>query len=332
MHGKRYPKIQIRSKNEFAKHINGARFPFGKALSLVGDVRRKYDVYWKDNISQSNPDKGKYVRSAKGTPLGQLLDRANKYVLAPHDKLLPEFIFGGVNGLNHKAAVQHLLGHKRKRTLLKLDVNTFFEQVEHRRVYHLFRDKCGCSDKGSKMLANLCCVPQGPKDKPAKRKTLARGFATSSRLAVWCNLDAFIRLERVVNKRLRGKDPKIAVYVDDIGITASNVTVEEMLALKKELICVLTKDHNQSLPLNNAKTRVVTHTGETYDESGAYMGRWQFEHLGIVMKRNSLTVGTKTRKHLDRTTARLKKHPQDASTLKQKRDALRRYKAYIEAD
>ena len=163
MRRRRYPKLKIQSKNELAKHIDGARFPYEKALSLINNVQTNFDAYWKDHPTQSKPDKRKWVRNAAGTPLGRLLDLINVKVLTPADSLLPNFIFGGIGGLNHKAAVLHLLGNKRKRILLKLDITRFFEQIRYERVYHFFRDKCKCSDKGAKILADLCCVRHGSK-------------------------------------------------------------------------------------------------------------------------------------------------------------------------
>ncbi len=332
MRRRRYPKIHIQSKNELAKHIDSARLPYEKALSLINDVQTNFDTYWKDHPTQSKPDKRKWVRNAAGTPLARLLDLINAKVLTPADLLLPSFIFGGIGGLNHKAAVLHLLGNKRKRILLKLDITRFFEQIRHERVYHFFRDKCKCSDKGAKILADLCCVRHGPKEKPDAYKTIARGFATSSRLAVWCNVDTFLRLERLVQKELRGKDPRIAVYVDDIGITASRASKEDMLRLYVKIKTLLEQDKNQPLPLNDDKTKVIFHSGETYDKDGNYLGKWAFEHLGLQMNRNSVTIGSKTRGKLDRATSELEKSDKKDQTTKRRRGAFLNYKRYIEAE
>lgn len=303
------------------------RFPYERTLSLINGVQEHFDTYWSDHPTQSKPEKRKWVRNAAGTPLGRLLDLVNAKVLAPTDSLLPNFIFGGIAGLNHKAAVLHLLGTKRKRILLKLDITRFFEQIHSERVYHLFRDKCKCSDKGARMLADLCCVPHGPKDEPDSYKTIARGFATSSRLAVWSNLDTFLRLYRLVQKELRGKDPRIAIYVDDIGITASKVSKVDMLRLHAKVKAILEEDENQILPLNDTKTRIIFHNGETYDKDGKYLGRWNFEHLGTQMNRNSVTIGMKIKAKLDRVTRLWK---QGNKSIMQQRKGLLHYKAYMQ--
>ena len=318
MQSRRYPKLYIRSKNELAKHLSHAKFSKEDALSLINNVIKNFDQYWRDNKKQSKPEKEKYVRSAKRTPLGRLLDNINKTVLAPHDKMLPDFIFGGVKGLNHAKAVEHLLGNKRKRMVLKLDITRFFEQISVERVYYFFRNKCECSEKAAKLIASLCCVSVGPKGSVGAHKTIARGFATSSRLAVWCNLDIFIKLDQLVKKRLKGKDPRIAIYVDDIGITASRVSKVEMEKLYSEIEqLLLTADENQKLPLNNDKKDIKSH------EEG-------MEHLGLRMYRNRLSIGAKTKSKIDRTKRKISTQIGEKESLKYKYKSLNRYKKYIE--
>lgn len=328
-HG-RYPKIHIRSKNELAKHISSRRLPVNKVKQLINDVNKNYDSYWRDHPKYSQPEKGKLVRDASGTNLGKMLKLINKRILKPHDTKLPNFIFGGISGLDHKSAVAHLLGDKRKRVLLKLDITRFYEQIEQQRVYHFFRDKCECSHKAASLLANICCVPYGPKEKPENYKTIGRGFSPSSRLAVWCNLDTFIKLEQLVQKELKGKDPRIAIYVDDIGITASKATKEDMMKLYEKIKKVLASDRNQMLPLNDDKTKIIFHSGETYDLEGIYQGKWGFEHMGVQMNRNSLTLGSKTRWKLVNLTEEWKNMRGNNLQLKKSRKSILRYKRHIE--
>lgn len=278
----RYPKISIRSKNELAKHISSGNVSRLDALELINDVLNHFNEYWKDNVHESEPKKEKYVRSAWGTPLGRLLKCINSRVLAPHDVLVPGFIFGGIGGANHISAVNYLRGNKHKRSLLKIDISRFFEQISDERVYSFFHQKCGCGESGAKLLAQLATVPAGPKGSNTMRRTIARGFATSSRLALWCNLDTFMKVYWVVCRELRGKDPRIAVYVDDIGITASGVSKDKLERLRDKIYNILeSHDANQSLPVNRAKTKIRSH------EEG-------LEHLGISIARKQLGIGAKT--------------------------------------
>ena len=327
---RRYPKIAIRSKRELAKRLSDKRSSPDDMSTLINDVIENYSDYWKDHSGLSQPKKEKWVRDASQTNLGKLLKLINQKVLAPHDELIPGYIFGGVSGKNHKAAVTHLLGFNRKRTILKLDISRFFEQIRHERVYRFFLDKTGCGHRGAMLLADLCCVPVGAKDNPGHYKTIGRGFSTSSRLAVWCNLDVFIKLERLVKKELRRKDPRIAIYVDDIAITASRVTNEEVIALYPKIKAILNSDTNQLLPLNDDKTKIIQHTGDMYKIDGKYCGRKGFEHLGIQMKRNSLGLGVKTQGKLSNLTLRHEKANRKNRQIRNKRKSTMRYKAYIE--
>jgi len=312
----RYPKLAIQSKNELAKHIRHKSFSFEQALGLINNVRIHFDEYWKDSKKSLEAEK-KYIRSALGTPLGILLGKINVMVLAPHDKLLPNFIFGGISGLDHVQAAASLIGQKRKRTLLKADIKRFFEQVKHDRVVSLFRNKCRCSLKGAKLLADLCCIPLGPKGSGSDDKSIARGFATSSRLAVWCNLEIFLKLDRLIKKRLKGHDPRLMIFVDDIGITASRVTDEKMEELYTE-ICELLKSGN--LPLNEKKKKIISH------EKG-------MEILGSRLEKRKLSIGGKTRAKKDDIKNKLRKFlsPEERKQEKQRYRSVMIYKKRVES-
>ena len=318
MRNRRYPKIFIRSKSELAKRISHNKFPHQEALKLINDAIQNFDNYWRHS-KRSEPKKDKYVRDAKGTPLGLLLNKIDAMLLSPHDKMLPNFIFGGIKGMNHAMAAKHLLGHKRRRTLLKLDIKHFFEQISEDRVAQFFHKKCNCSKKAARLISRICCVPLGPKGSNNK-KTIARGFATSPRLAVWCNLDAFIKLDRLAKKYLKGKDPRIMIYVDDIGITATHVTPAEMEYLYKEIDQLLKSDQNQILELHplGEKSKILSH------EQGMRI-------LGVELRRNTLALGGKTKSKIETVKNKLKKNlqPKERDRYKQKRTALAYYKNYV---
>lgn len=252
----RYPRMNMGSKNELAKRIAGKKLPFADALQLINDALAGFDGQWYDSAS-SEPEKDKWVRSAVGTPLGRVLSLVDKKVLAPYDELIPDFIFGGVSGRSHVKAVAHLLGNQRQRVLLGLDITKFFEQIHEDRVFNFFCAKASCNPRVARLLARLCCVARGPKEKPEPEKSLARGFATSPRLALWCNLDTFLKLDWAMKKRFHGHDPRIAIYVDDIGITASRVDKADMEAMFLVAKGILENaDHRQKLPLNQDKKKV----------------------------------------------------------------------------
>jgi hypothetical protein len=319
MHTKSYPYIGIRSRNELAKRIKRKNFSYNRAILLINNVVKNFDKYWKDS-SRSEIARGKYVRTAKGKPLGILLERINLFVLAPYDSMLPGFIFGGVTGTNHIKAVVHLQGKKHKRVLLKADISTFFEQITIDRVTNFFQYQCGCSWEIAHLLGNICCVPLGAKDSGNNTKTIGRGFATSSRLAIWCNLNIFTKLNFLVQRRLKGKDPRLAIYVDDIGITATRVSKSDMDKLYLEIKELFsTTDRNQKLPLNDSKKKVISH------EEG-------LEHLGIEMRRNSLSIGVKSKAKINKLQSQLTKQltSKEILKIKSKKRAIRSYQKYVE--
>ncbi len=277
----RYPKVFIRSKNELAKRFESPGLTKTQALELINDVVSNFNNYWRDS-KHSQPKKNKYVRNAKGKPLGRLLKLIDKKLLAPHDKLIPGFIFGGVSGKSHMDAAYYLLGKQRERTLLALDIGRFFEQISEDRVFHFFYNKAQCSKKAATLLARLCCVEEGPKGNGTNKKVLARGFATSTRLAAWCNLDTFLKLHWLAKNNLKRHDPRLAIFVDDIGISASRISRDNMLTLQKEVEDILVNsDRNQKLPVNPEKTFIYS-----YEEG--------IEHLGLNLGRNKLSFGSKT--------------------------------------
>ncbi len=315
---RRYPKIGIRSKYELAKRISDRALPYRSALALINDALTNHDRYWYDS-KRSEPEKEKFVRSAKGTPLGKLLKLIDKKVLGPHDNLVPDFVFGGVGGKDHVQAAQYLLGMKRQRVLLGLDITRFFEQIRERRVFYFFYKKCGCSKEASSLLAKLCCVPMGPKKLPSSEKSLARGFATSTRLALWCNLDTFLEISRVALKRFHGHDLRVAIFVDDIGVTASRISYEDMKAFAPVVEDILKNfDSNQSLPVNQKKTKV----------RNALQG---MEHLGVRLGRNKLTPGGKTRSRIDQLRNALKGPllREERKKLLKKKGAYYAYKRHL---
>lgn len=308
----RYPDLGIRSKNELAKRLASKKLPYAKSLELINDVLSNFEKYWSDHPVQSEPEKGKYVRNAAGSNLGRLLKLIDTKVLAPNDALIPGFLFGGLSKRSHIQAAQHLLGTKRARTLQSIDIHGFYEQISQERVQYFFYKKAGCSRAASLLLARLCCVPKGPKGCPTDGPVLARGFATSSRLALWCNLDTFLRLKWTAVEELRTHDPRVAIYVDDIGITASRVSEDRMKEVAAKLVQILALyDPNQKLPVQEKKVK-----------TSSYKNGMQI--LGIVLGRNKLTMGTKSRKKRDVVLRDLK----TATPGRSKRDLLKKKRAY----
>lgn len=309
----RYPKIRLRSKNDLAKRIASSKFPQKNSLRLINIALRNFDNYWHDVKKASEPEKNKYVRSINNTPLEKLLKLVNDRILFPYDNLVPGFIFGGVSKKDHIKAAYHLLGNQRKRTKLSLDIHRFFEQNSRDRVFYFFNKKCKCTEKVSNLLANLTCVPLGPKGSTGNN-VLARGFPTSTRLALWCNIDLFMRVYWEAKQTLKNRNSKIAIFVDDIGITSAKTAKKEMELLCKKIEKIFSEhDPNQTL-LINKKTDIKS----WFDKKG-------IKHLGLTIGRNKVTPGPKT-KYKQREVK--KKLLNKKISLKEKETLLTKQKAY----
>lgn len=334
MKNDRYPGIELRSKNEIAKRISRKNFSQQDALNLLNDCLINFDKYWTDHPDMSDPSRGKWVRNASYSPLGKLHKIINRRVLVPYDCCLPKIIHGGICNKDIKSAAKALLGTQRKRTLLKIDMRRFYEHISDDTVSRML-SKMGCSKKAAKLLTDLCCVCEGSKRNPCQNRTLARGFATSSRLAVWCNLDLFCRIFWLVEKYLRGYNPRIIIYVDDICITASRVTPLKMAELFFEIERLVVKCSNNQLEINNDKTKIITYKNRGYDLEGNVLkdhaGNELFvpyETLGITLKRNSLDVSRSTRSKADK----LKNKEYLSIAQKRAKKGINRFRGYLQSN
>lgn len=268
--------INLDSKNTLAQQISGKKLNPSQARDLIDNVIVRYDTLWKDNLKESKPDKGKWVRSAYRTDLGRLLKLIDVRVLAPLDRNLPNFIFGGRKGMSNVTAAKHLLGFEKERTLLALDITKFFESVDVSKVEAFYKSK-SCSPRMAKILSRLSCVHKGPKHQPEFALSLARGFSTSTRLSIWSYIAAFHQIHDLVLKRLKDYDPRIAIFIDDIGVSASRVPEELLRSLEDDIDSIFGKQSDGFVKLNREKTKVMNF-------------RDGISHLGVVLNRNKLVL------------------------------------------
>jgi RNA-directed DNA polymerase len=156
----------------------------------------------------------------------------------------PDFLFGSIP--NHKdkcgqeVTKDHIAcaaSHCGAKSLLKLDVKNFFDNVHGDIVYGVFRDLLKYPDEVSRALTNICTF----------KSHLVQGALTSSYLASLCLHD----VEAYVVDRLSRKGIVYTRFVDDITLSSkiSNFdfgfargVVEQMLTAK-------------DLPLNSGKSR-----------------------------------------------------------------------------
>jgi hypothetical protein len=239
--------------------------------------------------------------------------------LKAYDDCLPSYVHGGVTGEYIKSsgfkmpkctqsAALSLIDGKKGRWLLRLDLKSFFEQVTQENVIKLFMEDFKCSPRIAWIVGNLCCVRKGAKEKNSetKEKILARGFATSGRLAAWCNLLFFKNLELLIKKELKDHSPLFAIFVDDIGISAVNVTKLQLKQLAQKIID-LAKLHGLIVhPVDSEKTEIIPPQKVK-------------EHLGLRLTRKKIFPSIKTTR---KKVAKLKQ-VKKASSSKEKEKAQR---------
>lgn len=309
-----YPPIKVNGKNDLAFRISSKRLSKDEAKNLYDHVKNNFNELWKDNTFESDPEKGKWVRNAKGTELGKVHKLIDKRILTDYDDHLPFFIHGGISGRSNITAAYSLLGYNKQRTVLSLDIERFFENVTEESITNFFR-KSQCSTRGASILSKLTCVPLGKKGSKNEEKSLGRGFATSSRLAIWANIRSFYDIYNHTMKKLRDHDPRLVVYVDDIGISASHISDSELLSLVQDVDSILQKSSDGKIKLNTQKTEIMPY------HKGA------MHYLGLKLNRSSIGFIPEMQSKFDSLRHRRKYQSQ---SIKETLGGYRRYKSGID--
>ena len=90
-------------------------------------------------------------------------------------------------------------------------------------------------------------------------------------------MTAFHRINDLVMKKLKAYDPRMAVFIDDIGISASRVPEDLLRSLVKGIDDILSHESKGAVRLNTAKTNVFNF------KDG-------INHLGVTLNRNKLIL------------------------------------------
>lgn len=288
----RHPKLNLRTETDLLRFLNAAKSIKTKNKTLKRQValkdlqylRENSHIDWNDHPTESNPEKKKYVRSIRpGSSLNITNRRLNAALKQTLDKNVPQIFYGSVSKKSHIQAASTLCNGK-DTTIISLDITRFFESISPDRVARFFC-KAGCSPDIAEVLVGITCVPLGPKNEPLSDCSLARGFPTSPRLALWATFEIFVKLNRVLQKSFSHLSPKIVVFVDDVGISVKNATVDDIEAVKEQAFVIIESDKKGiSLEVHKKPPKLkVRHISETA------------EHLGLVIGKKNLAPGFKTR-------------------------------------
>ncbi|MEJ5132445.1 reverse transcriptase family protein [Acinetobacter sp. MYb177] len=151
----------------------------------------------------------------------------------------PDFVFGSIPADENshdfiECAQQHCLAQ----SILKLDIEDFFDNISQDLVESIFKNFFRYSDSVSTILATLCCVDL----------KVPQGGITSSYLASI----ALHSLEENLFLRMKSKKLIYTRYVDDITISSKNrdFNFEAIINIVESLL------NNLNLPLNKKKIEV----------------------------------------------------------------------------
>lgn len=180
--------------------------------------------------------------------LRKIQRRINSRILADKDMVKwPVYLYGSISNqeydvedfsLNGKDYVSCAARHCGARSLLKLDVQSFFDNIHFDAVFDIFSGFFKYPEEVSRILATLCC----------RGEHVVQGGITSSYLASLCMYD----VEGNVAKRLHRKGLVYTRLVDDITISAKSVKADFSYAKNLVIAMLESKD----LPVNDAKTQI----------------------------------------------------------------------------
>lgn len=156
----------------------------------------------------------------------------------------PHYIYGSVpnqknkDGYDSKDYVSCAGRHCGAKSLLKVDVSSFFDNIHRDVVFSIFKEFLKYDEEVSNILTELCC----------HNSHLVQGGITSSYIASLCLYD----VEGDVVERLNRKGFIYTRLVDDITVSSKAVNTDFTYALKIISDMLTAKD----LPINEGKTRV----------------------------------------------------------------------------
>lgn len=159
----------------------------------------------------------------------------------------PSYIFGSIPNnvdsvgqvLEAKDYVSCAFQHCQSKSLLKMDLKDFFNNVHIDHVHDIFEGFFNYPSEVSRVLSDLCC----------REDSLVQGALTSSYIASLC----LWRFEPLLVKRLKRKNLVYTRLVDDITVSSkiSNFQFDMTIEHIKNML------YEMDLPLNNEKTKVI---------------------------------------------------------------------------
>lgn len=157
----------------------------------------------------------------------------------------PSYVFGSLpnsvinqDEIERKDYISCAAQHCGSKSLLKMDIKSFFDNIHIDHVQHMFSNFFDCGDDVAEILSKLCC----------RGEFVVQGGLTSSYVAsliLW-------EFEPILVKRLSRKNLKYTRLVDDISISSKISKFDFSMAIS----LVTNTLHELNLPVNEKKTKV----------------------------------------------------------------------------
>lgn len=313
-------------KYDFGKRSKRSIGSIAKLLDVLDITQNEFDLvnslteqqkYTKKEIAKSdgtvrvvyNPDK----------TLRKIQRRINKRIFNQrHNKggliSWPSYLYGSIpnppqqnssqqNPDNSKDYVACAANHCCSKSLLKMDISNFFDNIHEVHVKNVFFNLLKFPEDVSNTLTRLCCL----------EGNVVQGALTSSYIASAVLFD----VEGQVVRRLHLKKLTYTRLVDDITVSSQNFNYEFTFA--KNLISEML--HSKDLPINLSKTKISTCSTEELVVHGLRVNykeprlpssevsriRASVKHLELLAQDSIYRVSRDYRKSYDRCLGRVNK-------------------------
>ncbi|PTP66753.1 RNA-directed DNA polymerase [Vibrio splendidus] len=208
-------------------------------LSLLSDQ----DRYTRDTVEKSN---GTLRTIYKPHFLLRKIQRRINRRIFTRIVEWPDYIFGSVPNtkgpdkkvIQRKDYVSCAAQHCESKSLLKIDIKDFFDNIHIYHVKKIFLDFFKYPEDVSELLADICCFEQ----------RVVQGALTSSYIASLCLWDT----EPQLVKRLQRNNLTYTRLVDDITVSSKVSNFQFEMAMSQITRILEDKD----LPINYSKTKV----------------------------------------------------------------------------
>ncbi|WP_444913668.1 reverse transcriptase family protein [Microbulbifer sp. TRSA007] len=208
---------------ENAKSLGSERYRSQELPKSGGGVRKVYDPH-------------PLIRTLQG--------RINKRIFIPLVSW-PKYLYGSLpneqinNRLISRDYIECAKQHCLSKSLLKVDISNFFDNIHRDYVYEIFSNFLKFPEQVSSYLTDICCL----------NDFIVQGGLTSSYIATL----VFWEYEGLLVKRLERKGLTYTRLVDDITVSSKVHNFNFDYAEKHIKLMLLELD----LPINDSKTKVV---------------------------------------------------------------------------